>query len=87
MSVLGGFRSRPGCRRQRPWRRLFFCLGGALAALLELCLAELFAEFDELAGERAEALVLGNLLAGLCERMRGIARVTVLPPDLKVKVQ
>ena len=38
--------------------------------LSERRLAELFAEFDELAAERAKALVLGNLLAGAFERMR-----------------
>ena len=53
------------------WLSVFFrllgCGGGALG---EARVAELLAEFDELGGERAEALVLGQLLAGALEGLR-----------------
>ena len=50
------------------WLSVFFSLfGGGAGALGEAGLAELLADLDELGGQSAEALVFGDLLAGLLE--------------------
>ncbi len=51
-------------------KAFFYLGGGSVATLLELCLAKLFAEFDELTAQSPEAPVLGNLLASAFDGMR-----------------
>lgn len=53
------------------WLSVFLgLLGDGGGAVGEAGLAELFADLDELGRQRAEALVLGNLLAGTLEGLR-----------------